>query len=101
MLARARVVRQHGPHEAPDGEAGETRAIYKAVMENFDSNLGKVMKKLKDAGIDDNTFVMFISDNGADGVGSNSPLRGEKRTVWEGGVRTPFMARWPGHTLSR
>ncbi|MDO8683199.1 MAG: sulfatase-like hydrolase/transferase [Armatimonadota bacterium] len=85
----------HGPHVAPDGTRAETRAVYQAIMSNFDYNIGQVLQKLTDYSIANNTFVIFISDNGADGVGSNYPLTGTKRTVYEGGVRTPFIAKWP------
>ncbi|MDO8586385.1 MAG: sulfatase-like hydrolase/transferase [Armatimonadota bacterium] len=86
----------HGPLKAPDGTTAETRDVFRAIMENFDYNVGQVMRKLKETGLENDTFVIFVSDNGADGVGSNAPFKGKKRTLYEGGIRTPFMARWPG-----
>lgn len=90
----------HGPLVAPDGTRAKTRVVYRAIVENFDQNVGRVMRKLKDTGLEEDTFVIFISDNGADeppAPGSNLNLRGGKSTVWEGGIRTPFIAKWPGH----
>jgi len=58
------------------------------------------MQALVDTGIDDQTIVLFTSDNGAtvgERIGSNAPLRGGKASTWEGGFRVPLIARWPGH----
>ena len=58
------------------------------------------MKKLDDAGIADNTIVVFTSDNGSETFswpdGGNTPFRGEKGTTYEGGFRVPMVAKWPG-----
>ncbi len=69
------------------------------AVEEVDWSTGQVLAKLKDAGIDDNTFVIFTSDNGgASHHGAvNKPLRGGKGTTWEGGQRICCVARWPGH----
>jgi arylsulfatase A len=66
--------------------------------------VGRVLQKLKSLGLEDNTLVIFTSDNGphqegghmADHFDSNGPLRGIKRDVYDGGVRVPMIARWPG-----
>ena len=55
-----------------------------------------MLSKLKELKLDDNTFVVFTSDNGPWFGGSTGGLRGMKGTSWEGGYRVPFIARWPG-----
>jgi arylsulfatase A len=64
-----------------------------AVME-LDWSVGEVLKALAENGIDENTIVMFSSDNGPWYQGSAGPLRGRKGDTWEGGMRVPFIARW-------
>jgi arylsulfatase A-like enzyme len=63
----------------------------------MDHAIGELLDALEDSGVDDETLVIFFSDNGGGGNGGNAPLRGGKSTMWEGGLRAPFIARWPGH----
>jgi arylsulfatase len=70
--------------------------IYGDVVEEIDWSVGEVLRALKEAGVDDNTIVMFSSDNGPWYQGSPGKLHGRKNTTYEGGVREPFIARWPG-----
>jgi arylsulfatase len=77
------------------------RGIYGDVIAEIDWSVGEVLAALERNGIDDNTLVIFASDNGpwsvyGDHAGSTGGLRGTKATAFEGGVRVPFIARWPG-----
>jgi len=75
--------------------------IHEAGMAQIDDIVGDVMKKLKDMGVDDNTIVVFTTDNGTESFtwpdGGQTPFFGAKGTGYEGGFRVPAMIRWPGH----
>ena len=80
------------------------RAAYAAMVTLLDKNVGQIMELLKKKGISENTIIIFTSDNGVHQEGghdpkffnSNAGLRGIKRDFYEGGIRTPFIVRWPG-----
>ncbi len=84
--------------EGDKGRGNTPRQTYSAMVTNMDENIGRILQTLKDLKIDENTLVLFHSDNGAaPGEGSTSgELRGRKFTEWEGGVRAPAIIKWPG-----
>lgn len=111
----------HYPYQTPDGKAfrrpGDKRAqvpgqseaekqrAYTQMVEHLDRSVGTLIDTVEQLGIDDNTLIVFLSDNGPiPNIGSTGGLRGAKKSVYEGGHRVPGVARWPGkiapHTVS-
>jgi len=91
----------HGyTHLKKESEGKTGLGIYADGMVEHDGAVGQVLAKLKELGLEDNTIVMYSSDNGAEAFswpdGGTTMYRGEKNTQWEGGYRVPCMIRWPG-----
>lgn len=89
----------------PYSSQNESHAAFAAMVKELDDYVGKLLKKLKELGLEENTIVFFASDNGPhleggadpDFFNSNGDLKGYKRDMYEGGIRTPLLVRWPGH----
>lgn len=100
----------HWPMEAPQNFVdkyadkpmkGYNHKVYPAMLETMDLAIGRVLKELEKLEIEEETFVVFTSDNGPyGGVGDARPLRADKGHLYEGGIRIPLIVRWPGKVKS-
>jgi arylsulfatase A-like enzyme len=80
-----------------DAAVPASRRRYGADLRQMDDAVGRVMARLREHGLEEDTLVFFFSDNGGPGgAADNTPFRGTKWTLWEGGIHVPFVAQWKG-----
>lgn len=90
-------IREVGKNNRENRDPARVKRAYREMVEEMDKGIGRVLETIRQLDLAENTFVFFLSDNGALEYGSNGDLRGYKGSLWEGGHRVPAIGWWPGH----
>ena len=90
------VAADHGRFVQPEESSTATRQDYVAMLERADQGISQILQALRRRGLERNTLVIYIQDNGGEWLSRNAPLFNRKGTVWEGGIRVPAIFKWPG-----
>lgn len=97
LMAKQEKIAKYQARSRPTNK--QNNAVYAAMVESVDESVGRIMAKLDELGLADDTVIFFMSDNGGvhiSKITSNAPLRAGKGTMYEGGIREPMIVRWPG-----
>lgn len=93
LMGKAELIEKY---KNKGGSGGQDHPVYASMVENVDTNIGRLLKLLKDLNLENNTMIVFTSDNGGiRAISTQAPLRAGKGSYYEGGVRVPYIVRWP------